>query len=61
VLPADGEGGRLLLERAGSQAQVSFGSAKSECRVSAQRAAVGVCASELGAVRVTRISVQRKD
>jgi len=38
---------------------LQLGSAHSECLVSAQRLAVGVCASELGPARVTRISVTR--
>lgn len=59
ALAQDGEGGRILLERTGNRVLSTLGSAHSECLVSAQRLAVGVCASELGAVRVTRISVTR--
>ncbi|HEY3253185.1 MAG TPA: hypothetical protein VGJ91_04520 [Polyangiaceae bacterium] len=62
LLPAltnAGEGGRILLKRAGNQAALTIGSAHSECLVSSQRLAVAVCASELGPVRVTRVSVTR--
>jgi hypothetical protein len=54
-------GGRLLLERIGNQAALTIGNAHSECSIGSERLAVGVCASELGAVRVTRVKVKRRD
>ena len=62
VLPAlapDAEGGRILITRTGNHAALSLGNARSECTVSTQRVAVGVCASSLGAARVTRVRVTR--
>ncbi|MEI9937038.1 MAG: hypothetical protein WDO69_07420 [Pseudomonadota bacterium] len=59
LLSGGSEGGRILLERAGNRASLTIGNAHSECLVSAQRFAIGVCASELGPVRVTRLSVTR--
>lgn len=63
-LPARAEGtagGRLLLERVGPHVVLTLASARSECSIESERLAVAVCASELGPVRVTRISILRKD
>jgi hypothetical protein len=60
ALPAGGGGGRIRLERVGRHALLTIGEARSECEVSAQRLAVGVCASDLGAARVTQLSVKRR-
>ena len=57
--PMAGEGGRILLERRGINASLTVGDARAQCTVSEGRIALGVCASELGQVRVTRISVER--
>ena len=59
TLPADGKADRILLERVGDRASLSIGNAHSECSVSARRLPVAVCASDLGPVRVTRVSVTR--
>ena len=64
VLPARAEGslgGRILVQRVGDHATLTLGSAHSECPISAERVPVGVCASELGPVRVTLVSVTRTD
>jgi hypothetical protein len=54
-----GDAGRILLKRVGNHALLTLGDARSECTVSAQRSPVGVCASELGPVRVTQLRVTR--
>lgn len=59
ALPEDGAGGRIRLERVGNHAALTLGAAHSECSLSTQRSPVGVCASELGPVRVTQVSVKR--
>ncbi|HET7541295.1 MAG TPA: hypothetical protein VFK05_15560 [Polyangiaceae bacterium] len=62
-LPSVGDGGatgRLLLERSGAQVLLSLGDARSNCTIGAERLAVAVCSSELGSVRVTRLSVKRR-
>jgi len=59
LLPTGGDGGRILLERSGIRASLTVGNARGECMVSDARVALGVCASELGQARVTRISVKR--
>ena len=61
ALSANSTGGRIVLERAGNHASLTLGSAHSECQLSAERLSVGVCASKLGAVRVTRVHVERTD
>ena len=64
ALPALAEGnvgGRILLRRVGNHATLTLGSAHSECSISAERVPVGVCASDLGPVRVTLVSVRRSD
>ena len=61
ALSAAREGGRIQLQRVGNHASLTLGSAHSECLLSSERVAVGVCASELGAVRVTRVHVTRTD
>jgi hypothetical protein len=38
---------------------LTIGNAHSECLIGAQRVSVAVCASELGPVRVTSVSVKR--
>ena len=59
ALAPSSAGGRILLERNGTHIALTIGSAHSECRVAAERLAVGVCASELGPTRVTLVSVRR--
>jgi hypothetical protein len=64
ALPALAEGsagGRVLIERVGPRVAFSLAGARSECSVGIERLALGVCASELGPVRVTRMSVKRRD
>ena len=64
LLPAlaeGGEGGRVLIDRVGPHVTLTIASARSECWVGSERLSVGVCASELGPVRVTRVSVKRND
>jgi len=51
----------LLLDRAGSQLTLTIGSARGACSIGVERLALAVCASELGAVRVTRVVVKRSD
>jgi len=57
---ANGAGGRLSLERLGKQVLFTLGDAHSKCTVGAERLPLAVCASELGSVRVTRLSVKRR-
>jgi hypothetical protein len=59
-LGADGQGDQLVLERIGNQARLTLGAAHSNCTVGAGRLPLAVCASELGGVRVTRLSVERR-
>jgi hypothetical protein len=61
ALPLGSGGGRIVLERVGNHAALTIDSAHSECLLSSERLPVGVCASERGAVRVTRVSVKRRD
>jgi len=62
TLPAESAGGgRVLLERSGSQLRVTIGSAYSVCSIGVSRVPLAVCASELGAVRVTRVAVKRSN
>jgi hypothetical protein len=57
---ADGSrGGRLQIERLGPHVALTIADAHSECWIGNERLSVGVCASELGTVRVTRVSVTR--
>jgi len=55
------EGGRLQVNRVGNHVALTIAGAHSECLVASERLALGVCASELGPVRVTRVSVKRND
>jgi hypothetical protein len=61
ALAAGSEGGRMLVERVGSHVTLTIAGARSECSIESERVAFGVCASELGSVRVTRLSVERSD
>lgn len=59
--PSDGaQGGRLVLERKGSHVTLTLANARSECVIGDARVSVAVCASDLGAVRVTQLSVKRR-
>ena len=57
--PANDKDRRIQLQRVGNHASLTIGNAHSECLVGGQRLPVGVCASELGPARVTRVSVKR--
>ena len=61
TLAEGGAGGRLLVDRVGAHVTLSIAGARSECWIASERVTVGVCASELGPVRVTRVSVKRSD
>ena len=61
ALAEGNEGGRMLVDRVGPHVTLTIASARSECWVGSERLSVGVCASELGPVRVTRVSVKRND
>ncbi len=61
ALTAASAGGRILLERVAGHAALTLGNARSECQVGSQRLPVGVCASEIGPVRVTLVSVRRSE
>lgn len=57
---ADGiKGGRVQVERVGPHVALTIADAHSDCWIGNERLSVGVCASELGPVRVTRVSVTR--
>src|SRR6478735_920452 len=59
--PASSTGGRLVLERVGNHAALTLGSTHGECSTGGERLPVAVCASQLGPVRVTRVSIKRSD
>jgi hypothetical protein len=61
ALAEDSAGGRVLLDRVGSHVTLSMASARTECWITSERVTFGACASELGPVRVTRMSVKRHD
>lgn len=54
-------GGTILLERAGNRLSLRLGATRSDCVSSSGRLPFAVCASELGATRVTRLLVTRAD
>ena len=58
-LPATAQSGRLLLKRAGNRLSLTIGAAHSECQIGFERLQFGLCASELGTVRVTRLKATR--
>ncbi|HYP98837.1 MAG TPA: hypothetical protein VER96_09190 [Polyangiaceae bacterium] len=60
ALSHESGGGRILLERTGPRVVSTVGDAHSECSIGSERVGVAVCASALGPVRVTRVSVKRK-
>jgi hypothetical protein len=59
--PADAQGGTLSLERKGTHLALSLGVVRTECTVSDVRLPIALCASDLGAVSVTRLRVTRSD
>ncbi|MET0790806.1 MAG: hypothetical protein ABW061_04740, partial [Polyangiaceae bacterium] len=63
ALPAlgDEQSGTLSVTRRGSRLTVNLGGALSECTVSEERMALGVCASDRGPARITRLRVTRAD
>jgi hypothetical protein len=58
-LPAAAGSGTLLVKRAGNQVALTIGAARSACQIGASRVELGLCASELGPVRLTRLRVTR--
>ena len=59
VLPVASGSGTLLVKRTGNHVSLTIGAARSACQISASRVELGLCASELGPVRLTRLRVTR--
>jgi hypothetical protein len=56
---AAADGGVLVLDRRGNHLTLRIGAAQSACEVPSQRLPVGVCQSDFGATRVTRLTITR--